>query len=290
MRQAQLRWEQIDPRIARQVGDCLQQTEQATALTRPVSAPRNDSFDLAGWAFSSFIACLVMALYLTVFFNIGGPATMVTLSVLPAGLLLSTAGPRSERRTTTRPHGPITPNSDLQGAFERVAVARAERLYADVILLLAAEPQIGDRRLRREILRECNALLRDYFHIHHKRERAAQWMPTETVPITAETDRERAALTARRDAAADSLSRDSWQESLSLLEERADSLRSLDSAMARLEAHEEVICQALALARAAVTRAAVTPTSLRSPEIARLRRAVRRLTARTEAAEEVAKW
>ena len=296
MRQAQLRWEQIDPRIARQVGECLQQSEQAGALTRPVQSATSAA-ELGGWALAAFIASLFVGLYLTVFFNIGGPATMTTLFVLPVGLLITTTAPTPQRRARAREafrrlRGPITPDGDLQGAFQRAAVSRAEGLYAEVILLLAAEPRTGDRHLRREILRECNALLRDYFHIRGKRERAARLMPPppEAAVVTAETEAERRALTARRDAATDAIARESWQESLSLLEERTDSLRSLHSSLMRLEAHEEVICQALALARAAVTRAAVSPESLRSPEIARLRRAVRRLTARTEATEEVNRW
>jgi hypothetical protein len=290
MRQAQLRWEQINPQVAERVGERLRLTERMDIphVTRQGKAVSSGE-SVRAWAFSAFVATLFIGLYLCVFFNFGEVAT-TAFAVLPVGLLVSTTSPASVRKREAaerRLRGPIRADQQLRAAFDQIAVSRAERLYGEIVCALAAEPETGDRQLRREILRECNLLLRDYFRIHDKRQRATRLATPEQSLLNLEITSERAALEARRDAASDFIAQESWRESLSLLEERADSVRSLHNALARLEAHEEVLCQALALAHAALIRASISQEQFRAPEIAHLRRAVRRLTARATAEDEL---
>jgi hypothetical protein len=141
-----------------------------------------------------------------------------------------------------------------------------------------------DARLRRDLLRQCNGLLADYFRIETQRKRVARLMHDGTILEQAEA--ERADLAARHGAEPDVIARRSLDESLQLCDERIASIRALGPLLTRLDAHEEVICQALSLVQATLARVEAVPVALAPPDVAGLRQTLRRVTDQTRAVEE----
>jgi hypothetical protein len=213
----------------------------------------------------------------------------MVLTLLPVGLVTSCTVPgrvfRGEVTRTRRPRGWIAPDNRLRDAFSASATARAERLYGDVVLLLAAPGAAKrDARLRRDLLRQCNALLGDYFRIESQRKRITRLMADGTALDNVEV--ERMDLAARHAAEPDPIARRSLEESLGLCDERIASVRDLGPLLARLDAHEEVICQAFSLVQTALARVEAAPVSLAPPDVAGLRLTLRLVTDQTRAVEE----
>lgn len=245
----------------------------------------------AGWSVVAFcVALLVVALYFTVCFHLAGPALTLLLTTLPVGIVGLCAAPgMTAAAGSRRPRGPLVADARLRGAFAEASSTRAERLYGDVVLTLAEAPPVRRRRerrtpLRRELLRQCNELLADHFRIEAQRRRVQQLI--DRGRTLGEAEGERRELAARIAAEADPVARRALEEGLDLCEERVDSVRSLQTLLARLDAHDEVICQALSLARAALTRAEASRVALETPDVSGLRRTVRLVTAETRAVEE----
>jgi len=240
----------------------------------------------AFWSFLAVcIALLVVLLYLSVCFHWTGPAATFALTALPVGLV--TVGCLPINTVPKRLRGRIIANDSVQRAFTGITGTRTERLYGDVVLLLLGNGEKisrRDYRLRHDILRECNSLLRDHLRIEKHRRRVQRLL--ESSEPLAEVEAEYIHLVARMEAETDSVARHSLEESAALCAERADSLKALQPMLSRLNAHNEVICQALLLARTALTRAQAVPVALTAPDISGLRDAVRRVTYETKAVEE----
>jgi hypothetical protein len=293
-----VRWEQIDPRFATKVGAHVALTRSEEASEQRQERTRTGARAIAaeaqplglGWSVFSFtVALLVVLLYLSVCFNLSGPASTMLLTLLPVGLVTSCTVPgrvaRGETAAKRRPRGRIAPDSLLRDAFSAASSTRAERLYGDVILLLATPGAARrDARLRRDLLRQCNGLLADYFRIEAQRRRVARLMSDGAILEQAES--ERADLAARHAAEPDVIARRSLEESLGLCDERIASVRTLGPLLARLDAHEEVICQAFSLVQTALARVEAAPVALTPPDVAGLRQTLRRVTDQTRAVEE----
>jgi hypothetical protein len=308
-----VRWEQIDPRIAAKVGVQVallanttgeeqrgEKTVPTTGTTAAVAAtthaqaaePEPLGFSWSIYALS--VALLVVFLYTSVCFHLTGPALTFFLTLLPVGIVVSSLVPTFALRgdgggsggnSTRRPRGLLTPDALLRGAFARAAGTRAERLYGEIILLLASDTVMrGDARLRRDMLRQCNTLLSDHFRLETQRKRVRRLLAEgKTV---SEVESEHAALSLRAAAEMDPIARHALDESVELCEERLESVRALEPLLSRLDAHEEVVCQALSLAQATLTRAEAAALALTPPDVSGLRQTVRRVNSQTRAVEE----
>ncbi len=300
-----LRWEQIDPHIAVKVGAEIarirseeasrsRETEIRTATTtRTLGAStvgKPESLAAVWNVLALFVALLLVILYMTVFFHMTGPEGTLALTVLPMSILaVGCISPSFRTISTPRLRGRIHPEPRLHALFTDAASTRAEQLYGDLIILLSGESVRKERRhtelLHRELLKHCNTLLADHRRIElHKRRVQSLLDKSESVSAI---DAERAALVRRMEAETDPVARRSLAESAELCAERSESVQALYPMFARLDAHNEVICQALSLARAAVTRAQATPVSLTPPDVSGLRATVLRITHETRAVEEV---
>lgn len=300
-----LRWEQIDPHIAVKAGAEIArirseeasrtretETQNARVVTRVVgtpAVPRHESLAAIWHILAACVAVLFVLLYMTVFFHLTGPEGTLALTVVPMGILtLGCVVPSTKNRTAPRLRGRI-PQELLPTLISDTSATRAEQLYGDLIVLLSNENNSKGRRqterLHKELLRQCNTLLADHRRIELHKNRVQSLIDT-SESVTA-IDAERAALICRMEAETDPIARRSLAESVELCAERSDSIQSLPPTLNRLDAHNEVICQALSLARAAITRSQATPVSLNAPDVSGLRATVRRVTHETRAVEEV---
>jgi hypothetical protein len=312
LRREQIRWEQIDPRITAKVGAYIAQTRSSDAsVTEPQTTRRHieptsgvqarnlpsERLEPAWTILSFFAALFVVFLYLNACLNLMNPIATTMLSALPVGLVgISTmAGIVEGGRGTsgTRLRGRVAPlDAHLRQAFARTATTRAEQLYSDVVVLLALPPTpetaslMGrrDYSLRHDLLKQCNALLTDHFRLAVHRQHVLHLIDNGNALAQAEREEQR--LRTRRDAESDPVARRSYSESLDLCRERVEAVRGLAPILTRLEAHDELICQALSLAQTALTRAQTAPVALQSPDVEGLRATVRRVLNQTRAVEE----
>jgi hypothetical protein len=183
------------------------------------------------------------------------------------------------------PRGLLAPDALLRGAFARAAGTRAERLYGEIIMLLASDTATRrDLPLRREMLGQCNTLLSDHFRLETQRKRVRRLLAEGRTII--EVEEEHATLSLRAAAEMDPIARRSLDASVELCEERLESVRALAPLLSRLDAHDEVVCQALSLAQATLTRAEAAALALTPPDVCGLRQTVRRVNSQTRAVEE----
>jgi hypothetical protein len=302
-----LRWEQIDPHIAVKVGAEIarirsdeasrtRETEKRTASTMHAAGtytvPKPEPLAAIWHILALCVALLLVILYMTVFFHMTGPEGTLALTVVPMSILaVGCVSPSTRQRGVQRMRGRIRFDPQLHTLFANAGTTRAEQLYGDLIILLSSEATSSERRrnerLHRELLRQCNTLLADHRRIELHRRRVQSLI--EKSESVAAIDAERAALVRRMEDETDPVARHSLAESVELCTERRDSVRALSPMLTRLDAHNEVIYQALSLARAAVTRAQATPVSLATPDVSSLRATVTRVTHETRAVEEVVK-
>jgi hypothetical protein len=323
-----VRWQQIDQRVAAKAGARLRSVAHATetvgiasesyptvrseesvgsgisetraqAQTAPLQqrtlAQTEDTLEPI-WSVFSFVAALfIVCLYAAVCFSMGGPLTVLVLTLLPAGCVATwAASPNGRRGNLSSPtlRGYLlTPDEQLRRALLPAATeqtgenSRAEYLYGEVIYLLASDTARGkDARRGRLLLKECNTLLAEHYRMETQKRRLRAVIEQESHPT--HDEQEHTTLIARLAEETDPIARRSLRESLELCEERLTSVQSLRPLLSRMEAHQEVICQALALARTALVREQATPLSLAAPDVTALRQTVRGITSRTRAVEE----
>lgn len=255
--------------------------------------------------FSLCMASCIVALYFIICFHLGGPLTMALLTLLPLGCMVSMAALPGRAASasslhTGPPRGLMLPDERLRYALMpaegevQETFPRAERLYSEIVYFLVTGAARGrDARRGRTLLRECNTLLAEHYRMEAEKHRVQALLDHETAAATrAETERE--GIIARLEAESDPIARKSLSASLELCDERRESIRSLRPLLTRMEAHQEVIYQALALTRAALAREQAVPVSLALPDVTRLRQTVRNVLHETRAVEEavteLAEW
>lgn len=287
-----LRWEHLNAHVAAQVNAHIMPVPRVEGGTAqgPVQTHSNPPTELGlgGSAVAAGFAAAIVLLYACICFHLTGPAATFLLASLPVGAFgLCLAPPRVAHgtRKSARPRGPLVADERLREAFTEAAQTRAESVYGEIILLLAQ--QRGNRQtlgLRRDLLRECNALLATHLGIARETARVRSLIG-ESAP--ARPQAEHADLAARLQAQTDPVTRNAYETSLALCEERLQATNDLPTLLARLEAHDEIICQALLLARATLTRIEAAPAALTPPDVAALRQTVRHALHQTQAEEEL---
>lgn len=295
---------------------------QTTAAAGTVAHAAADERLEAVWSvFAASVAFFVVALYGTVCFHITGPIVTLALLGLPLGTAFATWLPSGIAARTVKaaphPHAPALrgrisgQTEHLRQAFSHVAQTRAESLYGEVVLLLsqpasstadettAAMPsliQTVRQKTRRPLLtsaaqhtpyvllRECNTLLAHSFRLETEAKRiSGLWKNGQAVAVV---EAERFALLRKLDSETDALVKHSLLESVALCDERLEGVRAYPTLLARLDAHQEVVCQSLALVVAALARSQAAPHALHAPDVRHLRAALRDLTHQTRAVED----
>lgn len=265
-----LRWREIEPELA---GRAWSLRERA-ALTH-ASAPA--SLGLVWSFFALTMALMIGALYLTLFLHLTGPAGTMALAVCPVLLGIAVLGPHA---SAVAPRGALDP-ALLRFALEAPETPRVERRYGETVLLLAETPL--PRAAAREMLRQVNALVADERRLTRQRDRIVAGIDPEAV---ARAEADRSHLAGRLDTEADPIARQSLLRGVALCDERLESLYALPRALARLDAHHEMVCQALELAHATLLRVRSAGMALSPPEIDGLHENLRQLAHQAQAAEE----
>ena len=255
------------------------------------------------------VALLVVTLYMAVTIHWSGTAPLVVLTILGLAVALSLCWPglliASPREIAEQgaaspawraaPRGRIAADR-LEQALGHVALNRTERLYSEIVLLLLHESEQAGRlrrgryqeslppRVAQSLLQDSNDLLKAHRRLASRKHHASRlWNDGAALaPLEAERD----ALIARRDNEPDRIAARSLDRSVMLCDERINGVRALRPLVARLEAHQEMIYQALSLAHAALVRAQAQPDALHAPDIAPLHQTARRLTHQAQAVEE----
>lgn len=291
-----LSWKQLDPDLADKVSERLARAvsvpparvldaspENRLHASASDHAPRSLN---AGWsAFALFVSVLVVSLYVNVCFNLTGPAFMLLMTLFPVAMLAAVTAPGAGVASKHRPRIWATSPERLRALLSDAAETRAERLYSEIVALLADAPLAP--RVGREVLREVNTLLQSSARLHAQRRKLLRLQGGDGgAAAIAGAQSEHATLLRRAHEEGDPIARRALGESADLCRERLEHLQALAPTLVRLDAHQEMICQALDLALSALTREQVTPVSLHAPDIARLRTAVRQVSDQTRAVEE----
>ena len=322
----QLRWEQLDPHIAATVQNApvaardrqsATLTDERTHTRRPSRRHKmrqnegaSDPLEAVYSFLALAVALLVVTLYMAVTIHWSGVAPLIVLTILGLAVGLSlcwpgllTASPReiaelgaASPAWRAAPRGRIAPDR-LEQALGHVALNRTERLYSEMVLLLLHESEQAGRPARRgrgrgglpprvaqSLLQDSNDLLKAHRRLASRQHHASRlWNDGAALaPLEAERD----ALIARRDSEPDRIAARSLDRSVMLCDERINGVRALRPLVARLDAHQEMIYQALSLAHAALVRAQAQPDALHAPDIAPLHQTARRLTHQAQAVEE----
>jgi hypothetical protein len=229
----QVRWEQINTQVAAKVaatpqseahgatGQTYQSVETVSQSGANVS-PASSHDAALPWLIAGVsvaVAVCVVFLYMAICFHLTGPALTFALTMLPVGMVgLCIAPPKFVQRPPTASplRGPLHRIPDVHSRFAQTELTRAERLYSDVVLALSSTPpqastngtkskqtrytHLVPTTLRRDLLRECNALIAHHVRIEARRQQVqillAQSEPTPLIvtdsPRTSDPDVEAA--------------------------------------------------------------------------------------------------
>ncbi len=184
----------------------------------------------------------------------------------------------------TEPVGQVRYSPEvLRAVFPLILRTRAEGIYHEALLLLSDREIPLDDPTRRDVLRHLNALLEDRYQLDTHRRRVLTLKDSHAL---ADLEAERDALAQRMERADDAAAREALRQSTALCEARLESVRALDPMLARLDAQQEIIHQALASIHFALARLQVAPAPLAMPSIAEIHQTVARINSQTRAVEE----
>lgn len=264
----ELRLRELEPEIAQRV-------RQTQLAVHSESRPTRTELEPIWSVFSLACALTIAALYIFLCFRLGGALAIGLLMLSPLLLILATALP--QRIAPVRVTAPA-----VRATLAEETLPRAERLYGETLLMILETPVHKPAPLR-ELLKEVNRLVAED-RVMAKQEQRLHLAVNPKALYDAE--REQVQLAERVAQEQDPPTRQALAESLTLCAERVEHLRSLPILLTRLQAHRELLCQALALAHAALLRTRTTPLATSPPEVAVLRARVRQLTSESRALEE----
>jgi hypothetical protein len=267
-----LRWTEMEPEFSRQVWATRQETDAVATDTR--LGPIWSLFALLG-------AVLLVTVYAFLILRMGTGLTRAAVMLFPAVLLAIVLVPYLGERKGG-PHGRIVAG-DLEAALQRLELSAAQRLYGETLRLAldAALPQVQGR----ELVRQLRALLTDDQRLAALQRRLQESDGPDQLRM-AEQDQE--VLEARLQREEDPQARHALAESVALCAERVAHLRALPPLQARVEAHRELLRQALLLAHATLLRARASSLTAIAPDLAGLRATVDALSSRARAIDEAA--
>ena len=147
---------------------------------------------------------------------------------------------------------------ELRAVLPYLSLTRAERVYCDNIVMLAAfEANLEARRAIRRTLPQLNELLADSRKLDKQRKSLLPAIGTN--PIKGLTE-EQQKLAERVAEAKDEVTRASLAQSLEHIKVRIENTRSLEQALERINAQQEAIVNALASSQGAFARMQVAPS------------------------------
>lgn len=159
--------------------------------------------------------------------------------------------------------------TEMKAVFPLLSLSRAERIYCDGLLLLArTEADPAAEQTLRETLKQLNTLLQSHRQVEARRASLLPIMGMNAIP---ELEKEFGELGRRLDAATDSMTRQSLQQSLQMCANRLENARNLIQSLERLNVQQEAIVQTLSSTLSAMARMQVAPdaqTAMVAEEIA----------------------
>lgn len=267
----QLRLRELEPELARRVQATARQSKAAGEAERTELEPIWSVFALA-------CSLAIVAFYGFLVLRVGGPVAVLLMMLSPLLLIFALALP--QRFVPVRVTVPA-----VRLVLSDATLSRPERLYGETLLLLLEAPARKPGPLR-ELLQELNRVIVADRAMARQQGRLQRAVNPQALQA-AET--EQLALVRRLAQEEDTITREALAESLSLCTERIEHLQTLPLLLTRLEAHRELLCQALALAHAALLRTRTTPLTSTPPELETLRSSVRQLTSESRALEEASR-
>ena len=261
----ELRLRELEPEIAQRVRQTQFAVLTETRATRTELEPIWSVFSLA-------CALTIAALYIFLCFRLGGALAIGLLMLSPLLLMLAMALPN--HMAPVRVTAPA-----VRAALGEETLPRAERLYGETLLMILETPVRKPAPLR-ELLKEVNRLVAEDRVMAKQEQRLRLAVDLQALR---EAEAEQGQLAERVAQEQDPPTRQALAESLTLCVERVEHLRALPLLLTRLQAHRELLCQALALAHAALLRTRSTPLASIPPEVAVLRASVRQLTSESRA-------
>ena len=145
-------------------------------------------------------------------------------------------------------------HSQLEALLPVLDLTETQRAYAEAMIALQASGR--PKQEVDETLAALNALLDEEARLHAALETAAGGGPADGLARLAA---ERTALVTKAESATDSGARDAYHQSLSLLDERIAGLRAAHLGVERIEAHLELLRQAVLATRDAARRLVAAP-------------------------------
>ena len=148
---------------------------------------------------------------------------------------------------------------EMRAAFRLLTLTRAERVYCDTLLLIAAmEPNQEARHAIRQTLGQLNALLEDSRKLERQRQSLLHVLGTHVV---GELEKEKETLGKRIEAVSDRVTRQSLEQSLQMVTTRLENARTFEQALVRLNAQQEALVHAFSSAQSALVRMQVAPSA-----------------------------
>lgn len=264
----QLRLRELEPEVAHRVRQTQSAVIAQAHATRTELEPIWSVFSLA-------CSLTIVVLYLFLAFRLGGAVAIFLLMLSPVLFLLAMVLPN--RISPVQVTAPA-----VRAVLSEEALPRAERLYGETLLMILETPARRPAPIR-ELLKEINRLVAEDRVMAGQEQRLQVVVDPEAL---GQAETERALLVERVRQQEDPLTREALAQSLTLCAERVEHLRALPLLLTRLQAHREMLCQALALAHAALLRTRTTPLASVPPELDSLRASVRQLTNESRALEE----
>jgi hypothetical protein len=285
-----IRWEQIEPTVERKLRQYIE-----SALDRPEGVPvfiggqddrervirlrlilEQQHLGLIGTGLVALLAPVALAI---------GIGVVAFGSSLLVGILLACLGVGAttwvfwwgSRQTRVRWCQPDVLRLVLPILAEST---RMERLYGDVLLLLKEQESLLGAKRTHDLLEQLNLLLQNGRLIE---EQQREILRVQNSQSRGEMKRERDRLVARLDRAKDDEARETWRQTLLLVDARHRLARDLEPFRERLEAQEKMICETLASMESAIAGLTLAPVAAVSVTLESVQETVLRLHQQTAA-------
>ncbi len=173
---------------------------------------------------------------------------------------------------------------ELRAVFPLLSLTRAERVYCDTVLFLAAmDVEAGAEVSLHDTLRQLNSLLTQSRKLEDRRKSLLPVLGTNTL---AELQNEFGDLGSRLDATTDAVARDSLQQSLRMCSVRMENARAFEQGLVRLNAQQEAIVHTIASVHSALARMQIASEPATAASAADISHTVADMTQQTYAVEQ----
>jgi hypothetical protein len=191
--------------------------------------------------------------------------------------------PSKEEEQREQERQAIMLREEIRLLLPALKLSKAEQTYVEILLQMMDERTGLDEIVGLEMLQALNRMIGDYRQIVAQTEAVLAAMRENPVRTLEE---ERARLAARLEQSADPIARETLQRSLEISESRLESVRSLATALERLDAQEEMCRQTLASVRSSLSRMKTSQAAMATGDQEEIQRVAENLNARAGALEQ----